>query len=248
MLVYVVLAILQGLTEFLPVSSSGHQALFNAFFTTSLDSFFYMVILHLGTIFSLLVFFYKDIKKGLRDIKLLKHIFIVTIISGLFGFLGRSVFKQMFFNTQFVFIALGINGLMLLYANKRIKSAKNSSLNLNDVIFLALAQVVGMFPGISRSGATITILLSRGLKREEAFRFSFLGAIPIIFLAFMYECISHRATFCPQDIIYYLAGFIISFVVGYFSLYLLSLVIKKSRLDVFGYYCLFVFLITLFLR
>ena len=105
-----------------------------------------------------------------------------------------------------------------------------------------------MFAGISRSGATISMLLFRGIKREEAFKFSFLAAIPVIIAAFVYECAKHGSDFAAGEIPYYLAGFLISFCVGYASLFFLSLVLKRSRLDIFGYYCVLLGILNLCLR
>ena len=245
---YVVLAIIQGFTEFLPISSSGHLVIFDSIFKPSSDTFFYIVVLHLGTMASLLVFFFKDIRKVLGDFSTLRKIMIVTFITGTIGFFGREFFESLFSDIKLVLFALFINGLIIIFANRKINTHKKDKPTDVDSLILGLTQGIGIIPGISRSGITISTLLIRGVKKEEAFKFSFLAAMPLIVLAFIMEFYHSSTNFLPEKGIYYLTGFFISFIVGYLSLFSLSLTIKRSRMDLFGYYCIFMSLLILFLR
>ena len=248
MLKYVVLAIIQGVTEFLPISSSGHIAIASSVLKVFKEPFFYIIVVHLGTTFSLLVFFFKDILKVLSCFETAKKILIVIGISLVFGFLGRDFFKNAVSNISLVRFTFFINGVILLLVNRKIKSARREGPTYRDSVFLGLAQVIGMLPGISRSGITISTLLFRGVKKEEAFRFSFLSAIPVIILAFIFEYTRHGEDFAASDMAYYVIGFFIAFIIGYISLFFLSLIIKRSRLDIFGYYCILLGILSLCLR
>ena len=113
MIRYIILAFIQGLTEFLPISSSGHMAIASGLFKAFKEPFFYVVVVHLGTMFSLIVFFFKDIRALGSDMKAINKILIVTGISLVLGFLGRDLFKASVLNLKFVGAAFLINGLIL---------------------------------------------------------------------------------------------------------------------------------------
>ncbi|MFC1514615.1 undecaprenyl-diphosphate phosphatase [Candidatus Omnitrophota bacterium] len=248
MIKYIVLAALQGLTEFLPVSSSGHMAVVSQVFKVFKEPFFFIVVVHLGTVCSLLVFFIREIIHALNDRHELKKILIVTVISLVFGFLGRGLFMDLVSNITFVAVAFIVNGLILLLVNPKIKLAKRRELTYRDAVFLGLAQVVGMFAGISRSGMTLSVLLFRGLERRQAFKFSFLSAIPIIILAFTFEYSKQAVDVVGVERFYYLGGFLIAFAIGYLSLAFLVSIMRRSRLDVLGYYCILLGIMNLLLR
>jgi undecaprenyl-diphosphatase len=248
MIRYIILAVIQGLTEFLPISSSGHMAVASGLFKVFKEPFFYVVVVHLGTTFSLVAFFFRDILALAYQKKTLYKIAIVTFISLILGFLGRDLFKSSVLSLRFVAAAFLINGVVLVLVNRRLLGAKRSKITYRDAVFLGLAQVLGMFAGISRSGITISTLILRGIKKEEAFKFSFLSAIPVIIFAFLFEFSRQGSDFAGSDIPYYIVGLFISFGVGYVALFFLSLIIKKSRLDIFGYYCILLGIVNLCLR
>jgi len=237
---YIIFAIIQGLTEFLPISSSGHLLIANNTLQITASPFFYIVVLHLGTMFSLVVFFFKDIKRIINKPRMLKLILVVTLVAGALGFVGKDFFERLFHNYKFVFPALFINGLILIFANRKINVDRKPSLNYLDSVILGFVQVIAMIPGISRSGLTISCLLLKGLNKHDAFKLSFLVAIPVIFISFAYEFIEHKSELLTiASVYYYTIGFFVAFIVGYISLFFLSFIIKRSRLDLFGYYCLF---------
>ena len=235
MIEYLLLGIVQGITEWLPVSSSGHLVIFEQLFNIKVDLFF-NIILHFGTLLVLLLFFWKDIMKISR--KYVLYIITGSIITGAIGFIFYDILKS-FFESLFV-VSLGlIFTSIILFSTKRYNG--KSKLNLIDSIFIGLAQGIAIIPGVSRSGMTISTGLFRNVNKEEVFKFSFLLSMPAIFGALIYE--GSKAGFSFN--INYLIGFIASIIIGYLSLNFFKDVVKKRKLHYFGYYCLIVGVIML---
>ncbi|MFA4889140.1 MAG: undecaprenyl-diphosphate phosphatase [Candidatus Omnitrophota bacterium] len=237
---YIFLGIVQGLTEFFPVSSSGHLVILQKLFGMSGNEVAVAVVLHLGTCLSLLVFFFRDILKLLRDIKSVIFIILVTLITGIIGVSGKHFFEGLFQSTKAVAIALLITGVVLLLT-KKFQSGKREKINLKDAIILGITQGLAIAPGISRSGITIATLLFRKIERETCFRFSFLAAIPAIFGAALLEAEDVRLAINPGLII----GSIFSFASGLLALWLLQRLMQKARLHYFGVYCMIIAILTL---
>jgi len=246
MLEYILLGILQGITEFLPVSSSGHLVILQSIFGATGKELAISLVLHLGTSLSLCVFFFKDIIRLLSNLKWVVLIMIVTVITGFIGILGKDFFERVFSQPKFVGFSLIFTGLILLLSRK-FMNAQKREVTGKDALILGLAQGVAIIPGISRSGMTMTALLFRNIDRDTAFRFSFLASIPVIIGAVFLEakevgCIYKEA---PLNLI---SGFLVSFFVGIVSLKLLQIVLSKAKLYYFGYYCFLIGLIALSLR
>jgi len=247
MLSYIILGIIQGLTEFLPVSSSAHLILAQRLLGITEEALAISVILHLGTLFALVIFFFRDIFELLVDKRTLFFVAVVTIITGAVAILGQDFFEKAFSSIKLVGLSLIITGAILILTNIFMQ-AKRSNLNFKDALLLGAVQGIAIIPGISRSGVTISTLLLRGVKRQAAFRISFLAAIPAICGAFILETkkIGYIFQAASGKLI---LGFIFSLLSGIFSLRLLKLVLERSRLHYFGYYCILVGVITvIFLR
>jgi undecaprenyl-diphosphatase len=245
MLNYILLGMIQGLTEFFPVSSSAHLLIAQKLLKVSTDAVALSVILHLGTVLALIVFFFKDILNLLRDIKLMLFIFIVTLITGAIGVLGKDFFESLFTSAKPVAAALLITGAMLLLTKKFMRGDRAVP-NNRDAIILGLTQGIAIIPGISRSGVTISTLLFRKIEREACFKISFLVSIPVILGAAMLE--ARKIDFALKaDQINLLTGFFFSFFFGILSLWILKRVLRKAKLHYFGYYCILVAVITFFL-
>ncbi len=240
---YVILGIIQGLTEFLPVSSSAHLVIMQKLLGISGSGVVISIILHLGTLLSLIIFFFRDILKLLRNIKLVSLIIIVTLITGIIGVSGRDFFEGLFSSTRAVAIALLFTGIILILTRK-FTAAKRNSLNIKDAIILGFTQGIAIIPGISRSGITISTLLFRKLDKETSFRFSFLVSIPVILGATLLESKNISLTHV-LDIKNLIIGFIFSLLTGIFSLWILKRILNKAKLYYFGYYCIFIAIITL---
>jgi len=243
MVKYIFLGIIQGITEFLPVSSSGHLVIMQRLLGMTKDQVAVSVILHLGTAFALVVFFFKDLLKLLNNFRLLLLLFVATVITAVIGLLGKIFFESLFASTVPVALALIVTGLILI-RTKMFMNGRNTGITFKDAAILGLMQSIAIIPGISRSGITISTLLSRGKDIENSFRFSFLAAIPVIFGAAIVE--AKNIDFAMRaEIGNLLAGFIASFLFGVASINILKIVLKKAKLYYFGYYCIIAAIITL---
>lgn len=239
-----VLGTVQGLTEFLPVSSSGHLALFKNLFGLASDNLFFEVLLHLGTLLAVMLYMRGKIwkllgggiselssksngeKKNLRYIGLvLLGIVPAVIFALLFDDAVESAFSSMLFvGIFFIFTSL------MLYATKFFKG--DSQLTLKSALIIGFAQVIALMPGISRSGTTISAGIFSKMSREEACDYSFFMAMPLIFGAFIKELLDVRPVF--EWVM--AAGFLASFAFGYLSVFFLYRILKSNRFHYFSYY------------
>lgn len=243
MLKYIFLGIVQGLTEFLPVSSSGHLVILGKLLGLSGQELAVPVVLHLGTLCALCLFFFRDILNLLRDVKWLVLIAVASIITGTIGVLGREFFEGLFSSPKLAAAALIVTGLILFKARLFINARRNI-LDIVDAVVLGLAQGAAIVPGISRSGITISALLFRRIDKELAFKFSFLAAIPAILGALFLEAKKVEFALAGNSS-GLLAGFIASFISGIIALRLLRSALRKAQLHYFGIYCIIAGLVTL---
>ncbi len=243
MIKYIILGIVQGLTEFFPVSSSGHLVIMQHILGITGQELVTSVILHLGTVLALIIFFFKDIISLLRNLRLCLLIIVVTAVTGIIGIAGKDFFEELFGSPKLVAIALVVTGIILI-TTKKYMDAKRNSVGFKDAFILGITQGIAIIPGISRSGITISTLLFRKIDRETSFKFSFLAAIPAVLGAALleYKDIGHIAS---ADFINLACGFVFSLLAGLFSLRVLKLVLGKAKLHYFGYYCIFIAVVTL---
>ena len=244
---FVFLGIIQGLTEFLPVSSSGHLVFAQKIL--AIDSLQLLIIAtcHMGTLFALFVFFFKDLLDLFKQPRLLGYILLVTVITGVIGILGRDFFESLFASTKAVGLSLFITGLVLIFTSRFLKgNRKSESLNKKDAIFLGLMQSFSIIPGISRSGMTISALLFRKVEKETAFRFSFLAGIPAIAAAFFLEAKDIDLS-SLTEIGGLLNCFIFSFLSGLIALVILKRILIKAKFHYFGYYCILLSILSFLL-
>ena len=234
---YIILGIVQGLTEFFPVSSSGHLVILQRFFGMNSGQLVLSVVLHLGTTLALIVFFFKDIIRALGDKKTLFLIIIVTIITGVIGISGKDFFERLFLSSDIVAVGLFITGLMLILT-KKFMYGKNQTPGPKDALILGITQGIAIVPGISRSGITISTLLFRGMDKNTSFRFSFLASIPAVLGAALLE--ARDIVACRLEFDKLLVGFIFSFLAGILALWLLRIILNKAKLHYFGYYCIII--------
>lgn len=240
---YIILGIIQGITEFFPVSSSGHLVIAQKFLGVTEQAVVVSVVLHLGTSLALVIFFFKDILNLLRNIRLLSYIIIVTLVTGVIGVSGKGFFERLFNSPRLVAVALIVTGIILILT-KKFMETKRSALNIKDALALGITQGFAIIPGISRSGITISTLLFRGLDRETSFRFSFLASIPAVFGAAILEA-KDISLACNMDARNLIIGFILSLLTGLLSLRILKIILGKAKLYYFGYYCIIIAIITL---
>ncbi len=243
------LGFLQGMTEFLPVSSSGHLAIAQHYLPNfQQPGVLFDVMLHIGTMVAVMIYFRQDILRLLTSPfqegeeprvyrHLLKLLILGSIPTAIIGLLFKDFFTGLFHNLTVVSSMLLVTGC-LLYVSERARSdgRRDRDMTLSDALFVGIAQGCAIIPGISRSGATISTLLLKGVEGETAARFSFLLALPAIFGAGLLS-MKDVSKVASGEIPAYLAGTGVAFVAGLFSIHFLMKVIRKRRLFAFAFYC-----------
>ena len=253
----IILGIIQGLTEFLPVSSSGHLELAKFILgdeSMPEESLLMTVVLHAATALSTVVVFWKEIKEifaGLLQFKWNKEFqFSLKIILSMLPAALVGIFFDeeidALFGGQILLVGsmLFITGLLLFLADKAQKTEKDTS--FGHALLIGLAQAIAILPGISRSGATISTSVLLGIDRERAARFSFLMVVPLIFGKMADDILggsisTDMATLLPLSI-----GFISAFLTGLIACKWMIQLVKKSQLKYFAYYCFVVGTIAVF--
>ena len=210
--------ILQGLTEFLPVSSSGHLVLFNKIFGTNCDFVFFSVLLHLATLLAVLIVLWKDIKFLFKNpfSKPAKMLYSATIPTILIVLCFKGFFEGSF-NGELLPLCFMITALLLIITQVFGKSIRTKKISYKTAITIGLVQGLAVLPGISRSGSTICTGVLCGLDSKNASRFSFLLSIPIILASIFHELlgvITKGAPLFDVGIIPTLIAFVCAFVVG----------------------------------
>lgn len=238
----VLLGIVQGITEWLPISSSGHLVLFQEWLGLDVPIIF-DIMLHVATLSVILLVFWKEARGILgaalrldfksKDGKMLLFIISGSIPTAIIGLVFLDFFKGLFQNANAVGIALIINAVVL-FLTRFADGIKK--LKLPDALLIGIAQGIAITPGISRSGITISTGLFRGIEKKTLAAFSFLLSVPVIIGAAVLE--SRDLVVEDIAIMPLLAGMVVSVVVGYLSLRLLLKVVMKQKLHLFSYYCL----------
>ncbi len=265
----IVLGIIQGATEFIPISSSAHLILVPWLFgwnNPALSSLSFDISLHLGTLVAVLSYFAADwlrlFRAGIASIlerriagdpdrRLAWFIVIGTIPGAVFGALAESKVEELFHQPNqpiqtgaiiAIAIFMAALGVLLWLADRLARHEVNlREMTLKQVIIIGLAQALALFPGVSRSGATITAGLGLGLKREAAARFSFLLSAPVVAgagLKSLYDVFlgSEAGTLTQGDLLLFLAGFLAAAVAGYLCIRFLLNYLQKNTTAVFAYY------------
>lgn len=252
----IIFGIIQGVTEFLPVSSSAHLAIMGAL--TKIkdeDALPFFLTLHFGTLIALIIFFKKElvcIFKGLikREKEVFKTIFLLfftTLFTGIIGVSLRKNVEKTFTSITFPAIFLIVTAILLFSTFFfKEKNFNISSMSYLSAIFIGFAQGLAVFPGISRSGATIVASLVVGLSKKEAFNYSFFASIPAIGGAFLLEIKEIGNLESNIGVIPIMAGFIASLIFGYLSLIFLRRMVISGKLYYFGFYSFLVGMFTLF--
>ncbi len=234
---YIFLGLVQGLTEFLPVSSSAHLVIFQDLLGISENQIILDIVLHLGSLAAIVLFLFKDIKQLFRT-RLLFYIFLATAVTAIIAAFGQGFFERSFTCAKGLVLPLLITGIALICTNHfRQGSRRLANLRIADGFWLGLVQGVAIIPGLSRSGLTISTLLFRNVEKETAFKFSFLASIFAILGALFFKLDDFGGLSLDQGN-YMLLGFVASFLSGLLALNILLAVIRKARLYLFGYYCL----------
>ena len=270
MLVAIILGIIQGLLEPIPVSSSGHIYIFKTLLekkmTIDIDTSLFAIISNFGSLIAILIMFRKDIIKLIKsfftylktkdnkyksDFNYCMYIVIATIPAGIMGLIVSKlgIFDMLEENIKFLGVMLIITAIFLFIVRKFNGKKTSDTMNLKDAIIVGLFQVVALIPGISRSGATLIGGMFRDLKREEAFKFSFMLYIPIS-CATMILGVKDLldSTITNTLLIYYIGGTIMAFIFTLLTVKWFSKIVKEGKLIYFSIYCAIVgTLVILFL-
>ena len=241
-LLAIFLGVVQGLTEFLPVSSSGHLVLVQEVFGISEPPIFFMTMVHLGTLLAVLLFFGRELIRVARVGRVVKKIAIGTLPVAVVGLVVQPFVKEIFGSLLVVGVGYFITAGLLFWTKSFSAGQKKlTELTLRQTLLIGGFQAIAIFPGISRSGATIVEGLSQKLSREEAFKFSFYLSIPAVIGANILQLKDLSSVdFLPQSLL----GMMAAFVVGYFSLKLLQKVLTAGKLYYFSGYCLLLGIIS----
>ena len=232
----IVLGVVQGITEWLPISSSGHLVVFQKLFGINPPVFF-DILLHVGSLLAVLIYFRKDILAITR--KNFAYIIVATGVTGAIALIIKEPIKALFSNTSLVGVAFIATGLLLL-ATKFFKGRED--LQIKHPILLGIAQAAAILPGISRSGATISAGIISGADKEKIAKFSFLMSIPAIIGATIIEWEIGAVDLLPT-----ILGISAAFVSGYLSIDLLMKLIRKNGFWKFSIYLFLIGAITLLL-
>ena len=245
----IILGSIQGITEFLPISSSGHLVIAQSLLGLKLPGNIIEVVTHLGTLFSVIIVFRKDIIKYFFDFKnpltkkYLLCLFIGTIPALIIGLSAKSFILLFFESIKMVSFSLIFTGVILFLSRKR--NNNKSKINYKNSLLIGISQALAIIPGISRSGITISTGLLLGMNAKDTARFSFLLAIPVISGAGLITAIDmlDQPVLISFNIMF--AALASSFVVGYLSLKWFLRILENGKLHFFGFYCIAIGLIIL---
>jgi undecaprenyl-diphosphatase len=243
----IILGIVEGITEFLPISSTGHLILVNQFISFDKDfTVLFDTVIQLGAILSVLVLFIKKLWPFTKDVTKNKetlHIWYKTLVAVLpalfFGFLFADFIKERLFNPWVVATSLLIGGLVILYIESKSRIDNVSSiadLSYKHAFFVGLSQCFSMIPGVSRSASTIIGGMVLGASRSVATEFSFFLAIPTMLAASGYSLLDYKGTLYSNQIIILAIGFIVSFCISLVIARFLIRFVQKHNFKIFGYY------------
>ena len=247
----IILGLIQGLTEFLPVSSSGHLELGKAILGSQSipkESLLFTIVLHFATALSTLVVFRKEvfvILKGLFQFKWNEEAkfsvkIIISMIPAVFiGLFFEDQLEELFGeNIQLVGFMLIITALLLFLADRAADTKKN--VTFGNALIIGISQAIAILPGISRSGATISTSVLLGIDKTKAARFSFLMVVPLIFGSIAKTITDGQLNFDSTQLTPMLAGFATAFIAGLLACTWMIQLVKKSKLTYFSIYCLIV--------
>jgi undecaprenyl-diphosphatase len=251
-----ILGVIQGFTEFLPVSSSGHLELGKSLLgdnSLPKESMIFTVVLHFATALSTIVVFRKDIIEIIKELlkfelnsntQFVFKIIISMIPASLIGVFFETELESLFSNNiVLVGVMLMVTGLLLILADRAHNTSKNVS--VKTAFTVGVAQAIAMIPGISRSGATISTAVLLGIDKTKAARFSFLMVIPLIFGKIFKDIFSGELNYESTQITSLAIGFIAAFVSGLLACTWMIRLVKNSQLKYFAYYCAVVGIIAI---
>jgi undecaprenyl-diphosphatase len=236
----VILSLVEGLTEFLPISSTGHMVLVSSALKIPNTEFVktFEISIQLGAILAI-VCLYSN--KLFKSVDLYKKLFIAFVPTGVVGFLFYKIIKDYLFNPLIVSMALIIGGFTLIWADRMSKTNNRAEIDFENIdyrkaIIIGFSQTLAIIPGVSRAASTILGGIFCGLSRKQAAEFSFLLAIPTMLIATGYDLLKSSAIIGLDEVVAILIGTGVSFVTAWFTVRLFIKHIDRRSLTVFGWY------------
>jgi len=242
----IILGLIQGISEFLPVSSSGHLLVFHHIFgITAEDNLTFIIVLNMGSLLPLLFVFRKDIWELVKNPfqKMTALLIIATIPLIVVTLLFEEFIESMFHAIYFLPVGFVITGVVLLFSDRLKNNNRDiEGIRFIDAVLVGCAQAAAVFPGISRSGSTISATMARGINRESAAKFSFLMSVPAAVGAMAFR--ASRIIADPElleglNFVNLGAGLITAAVTGYFAINIMLTIIKQAKLKYFALYYIF---------
>lgn len=240
----IVLGVIQGLTEWLPISSTAHLKIAEKALGLTVPVLF-DVVLHLGTLAVVIAFFRRDVQKILSALKRLDFrsdygkfiplIVVGTIPTMIIGLAFHLFLENVIQEISFIAVAFIACGVMLFFA--KAGREKVDEIGFSEAFLIGVAQGVAVIPGLSRSGLTITVALLLGIRREKAFKFSFLLSIPAVVGALALTLYTESKALASLGLAEIAVGTVVAMIVGYFALKLLWKTLAKGKFHLFAFYC-----------
>ena len=260
----VLLGLIQGLTEFLPVSSSGHLAIFKQFFQIETGGMFFDILLHIGTLIAVFIVYYKDIFRIFKRVitkedlpyrkivhnsyrKFVMLVIVSTIPTGIIGIAAKDLVSAAEQILLVPGICLIITAVLLFIADRIPDGGKTpKQVTYTNAFLIGISQGIATMPGLSRSGTTITACLSTGMTRKFAVKYSFIMSIPAILGALVVEIKDVEfAALQSADVLNYIVGTLVAAVVGYICIKTMLVVVRKKKFTIFSIYCLIMGLVSI---
>ncbi len=252
----IILGIIQGITEFLPISSDGHLELAKWVLGNKdsvADSFLMTIVLHFGTAFAIVWVFRHIIIVHIQNLRTLEGrkflwLIILSMIPAVIVGVGFESQMMELFTQKIYLVAtfLMINGVMLILSDHLPWGQK--PITPVKAFIVGIFQAIAILPGISRSGSTIVSSVAMGIDRKEAANFSFLMVLPLIFGKMAKDLLDQKIVFTDSKGLPLLVGFICALVVGIFACKVMIEVVKKAKLSYFGFYCILVGILAIIFR
>lgn len=236
----IIYGILEGITEWLPISSTGHLILLKELIPLKVSSEFwnlFEVVIQLGAVLAVVVLYFNKLKPKKENIDNWKKIIIACIPAAIIGLLFDEIFEKYFYNKISVALALIIVGLLFIVIEKNNKNNNITEITYKSALLIGLAQIIAaIFPGTSRSGITIICALLLGITREKATEFTFIMSVPVMLGASLLKLIKFGFLFKENEIFILLIGSLSAFITSLFVIKFLLNYIKKHNFTIFGVY------------